>query len=191
MIKFIIKIFNIIFICLLVNIFFDINKVKYKENNLNIAKEKVVINKNINKFEEKKKINKMIKNKYWGYIEIPKLKIYYGFYSLNDQKNQIKNGIEVMSGSSLPSINGSNIVLVAHSGIAYNVLFDRLDVLGIEDEVNLYFNNIKYIYKVKRILKKDKKDILSTIKTNKNTLILITCDKKEKDKNLIVYLELI
>jgi len=191
MIKFIIKIFNIIFICLLVNIFFDINKVKYKENNLNIAKEKVVINKNINKFEEKKKTNKMIKNKYWGYIEIPKLKIYYGFYSLNDQKNQIKNGIEVMSGSSLPSINGSNIVLVAHSGIAYNVLFDRLDVLGIEDEVNLYFNNIKYIYKVKRILKKDKKDILSTIKTNKNTLILITCDKKEKDKNLIVYLELI
>ena len=191
MIKFIIKIFNIIFICLLVNIFFDINKVKYKENNLNIAKEKVVINKNINKFEEKKKTNKMIKNKYWGYIEIPKLKIYYGFYSLNDQKNQIKNGIEVMSGSSLPSINGSNIVLVAHSGIAYNVLFDRLDVLGLEDEVNLYFNNIKYIYKVKRILKKDKKDILSTIKTNKNTLILITCDKKEKDKNLIVYLELI
>lgn len=191
MIKFIIKIFNIIFICLLVNIFFDINKVKYKENNLNIAKEKVVINKNINKFEEKKKTNKMIKNKYWGYIEIPKLKIYYGFYSLNDQKNQIKNGIEVMSGSSLPSINGSNIVLVAHSGIAYNFLFDRLDVLGIEDEVNLYFNNIKYIYKVKRILKKDKKDILSTIKTNKNTLILITCDKKEKDKNLIVYLELI
>ena len=191
MIKFIIKIFNIIFICLLVNIFFDINKVKYKENNLNIAKEKVVINKNINKFEEKKKINKMIKNKYWGYIEIPKLKIYYGFYSLNDQKNQIKNGIEVMSGSSLPSINGSNIVLVAHSGIAYNVLFDRLDVLGIEDEVNLYFNNIKYIYKVKRILKKDKKDILPTIKTNKNTLTLITCDKKEKDKNLIVYLELI
>ena len=191
MIKFIIKIFNIIFICLLVNIFFDINKVKYKENNLNIAKEKVVLNKNINKFEEKKKTNKMIKNKYWGYIEIPKLKIYYGFYSLNDQKNQIKNGIEVMSGSSLPSINGSNIVLVAHSGIAYNVLFDRLDVLGIEDEVNLYFNNIKYIYKVKRILKKDKKDILSTIKTNKNTLILITCDKKEKDKNLIVYLELI
>ena len=191
MIKFIIKIFNIIFICLLVSIFFDINKVKYKENNLNIAKEKVVINKNINKFEKKKKTNKIIKNKYWGYIEIPKLKIYYGFYSLNDQKNQIKNGIEVMSGSSLPSINGSNIVLVAHSGIAYNVLFDRLDVLGIEDEVNLYFNNIKYIYKVKKILKKDKKDILSTIKTNKNTLILITCDKKEKDKNLIVYLELI
>ena len=145
----------------------------------------------IKKFEEKKKTTKMIKNKYWGYIEIPKLKIYYGFYSLNDQKNQIKNGIEVMSGSSLPSINGSNIVLVAHSGIAYNILFDRLDVLGIEDEVNLYFNNIKYIYKVKRILKKDKKDILSTIKNNKNTLILITCDKKEKDKNLIVYLELI
>lgn len=191
MIKFIIKIFNIIFICLLVNIFFDINKVKYKDNNLNIAKEKVVINKNIKKFEENKKTTKMIRNKYWGYIEIPKLKIYYGFYSLNDQKNQIKNGIEVMSGSSLTSINGSNIVLVAHSGIAYNVLFDRLDVLGIEDEVNLYFNNIKYIYKVKKILKKDKKDILSTIKTNKNTLILITCDKKEKDKNLIVYLELI
>lgn len=191
MIKFIIKIFNIIFICLLVNIFFDINKVKYKENNLNIAKEKVVINKNIKKVAKNNKTPKMIKNKYWGYIEIPKLKIYYGFYSLNDQKNQIKNGIEVMSGSSLPSINGSNIVLVAHSGIAYNVLFDRLDVLALEDEVNLYFNNIKYIYKVKRILKKDKKDILSTIKTNKNTLTLITCDKKEKDKNLIVYLELI
>ena len=96
-----------------------------------------------------------------------------------------------MAGSEIPSSTGSNIVLVAHSGIGYNILFDRLDVLNIEDEVNLYFNKIKYIYKVKKILKKDKKEMLSLIKTKNNTLMLITCDKVEKEKNLIVYLELI
>ena len=33
--------------------------------------------------------------------------------------------------------------------------------------------------------------MLSLIKTKNNTLMLITCDKVEKEKNLIVYLELI
>ena len=110
---------------------------------------------------------------------------------MSDKNNEIKNGIEVMSGSEIPSENGSNIVLVAHSGIGYNILFDRLDVLNLEDEVNLYFNQSKYRYKVKKISKKDKKDVLSLIKSKNNTLMLITCDKQEKEKNLIVYLELI
>lgn len=189
MIKFIIKIFNIIFICLLINIFLDINKVEYKKLNIKLKEEEIVVKKPVNNNKEVKKISN--NNKYWGFIEIPKLNIYYGFYSLSDSKNQIKNGIEVINGSSMPSSNGSNIVLVAHSGIGYNILFDRLDVLELNDKVNLYFNNMKYIYEVKKVLKKNKSDMLSTIKNKKNTLILITCYKKEKEKNLIVYLELI
>lgn len=191
MIKFIIKIFDIIFLYLIINSLFNFNNLKYKTNNQNKIKEQTIIKKDINKKETKEIKTVKITNKYWGFIEIPKLNLYYGFYNLSDKNNEIKNGIEVMSGSEIPSETGSNIVLVAHSGIGYNILFDRLDVLNLEDEVNLYFNQIKYRYKVKKILKKDKKDVLSLIKSKNNTLMLITCDKQEKEKNLIVYLELI
>ena len=188
MIKFIIKIFDIIFLYLIINSLFNFNNLKYKTNNQSKIKEQTIIKKDINKKEIKKL---KITNTYWGFIEIPKLNLYHGFYNLSDKNNDIKNGIEVMSGSEIPSENGSNIVLVAHSGIGYNILFDRLDVLNLEDEVNLYFNQSKYRYKVKKISKKDKKDVLSLIKSKNNTLMLITCDKQEKEKNLIVYLELI
>ena len=160
MIKFIIKIFDIIFLYLIINSLFNFNNLKYKTNNQNKIKEQTIIKKDINKKETKEIKTVKITNKYWGFIEIP-------------------------------SENGSNIVLVAHSGIGYNILFDRLDVLNLEDEVNLYFNQSKYRYKVKKILKKDKKDVLSLIKSKNNTLMLITCDKQEKEKNLIVYLKLI
>jgi|GEM_PF-1091289 sortase family protein len=191
MIKFIIKIFDIIFLYLIINSLFNFNNLKYKTNNQNKIKEQTIIKKDINKKETKEIKTVKITNKYWGFIEIPKLNLYYGFYNSSDKNNEIKNGIEVMSGSEIPSENGSNIVLVAHSGIGYNILFDRLDVLNLEDEVNLYFNQSKYRYKVKKISKKDKKDVLSLIKSKNNTLMLITCDKQEKEKNLIVYLELI
>ena len=191
MIKFIIKIFDIIFLYLIINSLFNFNNLKYKTNNQNKIKEQTIIKKDINKKETKEIKTVKITNKYWGFIENPKLNLYYGFYNLSDKNNEIKNGIEVMSGSEIPSENGSNIVLVAHSGIGYNILFDRLDVLNLEDEVNLYFNQSKYRYKVKKISKKDKKDVLSLIKSKNNTLMLITCDKQEKEKNLIVYLELI
>ena len=187
MIKFIIKIFNIIFLYLVINTLFNFNNLKYKNETKKILKEQTIIKK-----EDKKDISEnKIKHLYWGFIEIPKLNLYYGFYEVNNNNNEIKNGIEVMSGSEIPSSTGSNIVLVAHSGIGYNILFDRLDVLNIEDEVNLYFDKVKYTYKVKKILKKDKKEMLSLIKTKNNTLMLLTCDKVEKEKNLIVYLELI
>ena len=191
MIKFIIKIFDIIFLYLIINSLFNFNNLKYKTNNQSKIKEQTIIKKDINKKETKEIKKVKITNKYWGFIEIPKLNLYYGFYNLSDKNNEIKNGIEVMSGSEIPSETGSNIVLVAHSGIGYNILFDRLDVLNLEDEVNLYFNQSKYRYKVKKILNKDKKDVLSLIKSKNNTLMLITCDKQEKEKNLIVYLELI
>lgn len=172
---------------MLIDIFLDFNKNNYIKSNLKPKEKEILFHKTKNKVKDKK-IN--IENNYWGYINIPKLNIYYGFYSVEDSKNMIKNGIEVMPGSTIPSIDGSNIVLVAHSGIGYNILFDRLDILTVGDEVNLYFKNQKYKYKVVKKLKKDKNEILSTIKSKKNTLTLITCDKKEKNQNIIVYLEL-
>lgn len=81
------------------------------------------------------------------------------------------------------------IIVFGHSGVGYGTYFNMLDELYINDYLYLYKDKLKITYIVNKkysiydtelnILKNDKK----------NTLLLITCEKSNKSKRLVVELK--
>ena len=78
------------------------------------------------------------------------------------------------------------IVLAAHSGPGYIAFFNDLDKLELNDTVNLTYNNKKLVYKVTNIEEQPKDGTIEINKTDKQRLILTTCSKKDKTKQLVV-----
>lgn len=83
-----------------------------------------------------------------------------------------------------------SIIILGHSGVGYGTFFNRIDELDKDDVIYLYKDKLKISYTV------DKKySILDTdidvLKINNTPgLTLITCDKKDKNKRLVVKLTL-
>lgn len=78
------------------------------------------------------------------------------------------------------------IIIFGHSGMGYGTYFNRIDELSKKDELYLYKNDKEIHYKFQKkysILKTDKE----VLKDNeKSVLLIITCDKKDKEKRLVV-----
>lgn len=123
---------------------------------------------------------------YLGVLEIPKIGIKKGFYSLESLQNNVNSNIELLKGSSSPDVKNSRIILAAHSGASYLGYFKNLDQLLLNDELIIYYQNNKYIYYVSDIYE-EKKDGSITISSNMNDsiLVLTTCSKN-KDMQLVV-----
>lgn len=125
--------------------------------------------------EEKKKEN------YLGVLEIPKIYLKRGFYSLTSKKNNVDKNIQVIETSLMPEEKFSNLILASHSGSSKISYFKNLYKLELKDIAYIYYNEKKYIYELVNIYN-EKKDGTITIKRefNQTNLTLITCDKKNK-----------
>lgn len=90
------------------------------------------------------------------------------YYKYNDYKNKI--------------------IIFGHSGIGYGTYFNRLDELTFNDNVYLYKDKLKITYVVDKIydIKSTNIDILYN--DEKERLLLITCKKNDKNKRLVVNL---
>lgn len=103
----------------------------------------------------------------------------------NDFKNLNKNLVYYKNDNYKKSI-----IILGHSGVGYGTFFNRIDELDKDDDVYLYKDKLKISYVV------DKKyNVLDTnidvLKINNTPgLTLITCDKKDKNKRLVVKLTL-
>lgn len=117
-------------------------------------------------------------------IEIPKLKISAPIV-LVEEHNQahkaLDRGVVLYPGSVLPGQVGQTIIL-GHSAppqwprIKYDWVFSRLNELKQEDEIIIFFEQKKYIYKVKeKIFLQKGEEIPKNLTNSKNMLILITC----------------
>ena len=91
----------------------------------------------------------------------------------------------------MPNVDKGNFILASHSGTSKVSYFRKLDKAKIGDKVNIYYQNIKYVYKIKNkyLLNKDGN---IEIYRNKDvtTLTLTTCDTKSDTKQLVVIAEL-
>lgn len=172
----------IVIICIII-IFFSI----VKKNNL-VAKE----NKGIEMFFEKQIVNaneldelevndnnsKNISQnfEYIAVLEIPKINLKRGLVDIDSIYNSIDYNIQILKESTMPNIDNSNLILVAHSGNSNVSFFKDLDKLEILDNVYLYYNNTVYQYEIY-----DKYEIekIGSVKINKNinskTITMITC----------------
>lgn len=142
--------------------------------------------------EEPKQEDKNITNyNYIGVLEIPKINIKRGFLNINDKGNNVNKNLQVINGSDMPDVKNGNLIIAAHSGNSYISYFRNLYKLSNDDIAYVYFNNIKYIYKVagKYDVEKTGKVVIHR-DNKKNTLTLITCSQTDKTKQIVYILEL-
>ena len=135
--------------------------------------------------EEKNKESNVKKEEYVAILQIPKIKFRRGLYKENSPQNKLSKNIIFLDSSDMPNKDNSRVIIVGHSGAPSNAYFKNLYKLDIKDEVILYYDNRKYIYKVSDIyeIKKTGNLALESNRENK-TLTLVTCSGL--DKQLVI-----
>lgn len=172
----------IVIICIII-IFFSIvkkQKLVAKENKgIEMFFEKQIVNDNeLDELEVDDNNSKNISQnfEYIAVLEIPKINLKRGLVDIDSIYNSIDYNIQILKESTMPNIDNSNLILVAHSGNSNVSFFKNLDKLEILDNVYLYYNNTVYQYEIY-----DKYEIekIGSVKINKNinskTITMITC----------------
>ena len=151
---------------------------------------------NLDKVANKDSVSKANLNSnaesYIAVLEIPKLSLKRGLYTIDSKNNNLKKTIQILDESDMPDVENGNLILAGHSGSGRIAYFKNLHKLNYGDEINVFFNNIKYKYKVVSIYL-EKKDGSIDIKRHisKNTLTLTTCDYKDKNSQRVIISELV
>ena len=125
-------------------------------------------------------------------LEIPKINIKKGVYFKDNKNNNVDKNITILSTSSMPDEEGGTLILASHNGNTKVSFFKNLEKLKENDQVYIYYNGIKYIYKIYKYEIVDKVgNIKVNKKSNKTTIALISCKNGTKDKQIIYLGELI
>lgn len=131
-------------------------------------------------------------NDYFGYIEIPKINLTQGLVKLESKNNNVNKNIQTIYPSTYPDVENGNLILAAHSGSSSIAYFKHLYLLNNNDEVNVIYNNEKYIYKIINIYTVPKNGEVAIYRDlNKTTLTLITCTKNDETTQSVYISELI
>ena len=150
-----------------------------------IEEEKIISTNNV------EKINTTVKDKIIGVLEIPKINLKRGFYNISSKENDVNKNIIVLKESSMPDAINSALYLAAHSGNSPISFFQNIDLLKINDQIIIHYQNKKFNYVVSDIYETDKTGYINVNKNiHENILVLTTCSKKES-KQLIVKAKLI
>lgn len=109
-------------------------------------------------------------------LEIPKISLKKPFYPNDEKKNTLNYGIET-------KINHS-MLLLSHSGNGAFSYFNRLEELTIEDEFFIYHAGKCYRYLITEQHYKEKDGTLKRQVQPEDTVLLLTCSKKYKEKQV-------
>lgn len=128
--------------------------------------------------------NKSINNKdiYFS-IYIPKINLYKDIYHYKNINNDVNKGIMLVNDYSFDNLSGS-MILASHSGNSHISYFKNLYKLKINDKVYIYFNNYKYEFLIKERYFINKNGKFTYNDFDKG-IYLITCDKKNKTKQIV------
>lgn len=178
------------------NYYVELRDYQKAQEFLNIGKEeteaiKVDIDDEDTQEQPKQEEKKTSNYKYIGVLEIPKINIKRGFLNIKDKGNNVNKNLQVIKGSDMPNVKNGNLIIAAHSGNSYISYFKNLHKLSNDDVAYVYFNNIKYTYKVAGKYDAEKNGKVTIHRDNKkNTLTLITCSQTDKTKQIVYILEL-
>ena len=130
--------------------------------------------------------NKHLEESYLMILKIPKINLKKGLYNIDSKYNSVNYNIEILKESDMPNIENGHLILAGHNGNSSVSYFDKLNKLEKNYVVNVFYNNIKYTYKIDNIYEIDKNGT-ANIKQNKKTTIiaLITCKKYSDDKQIV------
>ncbi len=130
---------------------------------------------------------KEINNDSLATLSIKKINLKENIYPLDDKRNNVEEHVTILNGSNLT--NDSLIILAAHSGYGKLAYFNRLDELKTGDKIELNINNENLTYILKKSEEQDKTGKIEIVKDNTKQLILTTCSKSDKTKQLVIYCE--
>lgn len=112
---------------------------------------------------------------------IPKI----GFSKSFNKYSTLDENIKLHEESVLPNKENSTIIILGHSGYTHNAFFNDLSLLGVGDNINFYYANKLYFYKVQSIEYIDK-GYPYKVKFNENNLYLITCSLNDFSKQIVI-----
>ena len=115
-----------------------------------------------------------------GTLTISKLNLSNNIYNIDNPHNNVDENVTILND------DNNLIVLAAHSGPGYIAFFDDLDKLELNDTINLTYKKKEHVYKIINIEEQAKDGTIEINKTNTKRLILTTCSKKDKSKQLVI-----
>lgn len=128
---------------------------------------------------------------YIGVLEIPKINLKRGFFSIDSKDNNVNKNIQVIKESNMPDVVNGNLIIASHSGNSYVSFFKDLYKLSNNDTAYIYYNGIKYTYILAGKYDVEKTGEVAIHRDNtKSTLTLITCSKNDNTKQEVYILEL-
>jgi LPXTG-site transpeptidase (sortase) family protein len=134
----------------------------------------------------------VITESYIAVLEIPEIDLKKGIYALGSRYNTVSRNVSILSPSDYPDVSGGNFVLAAHSGNGYLSFFRNLYKLSTGSYAYIYYNDIKYSYKITYIYKQPKTGTINVYRPyNKTTLMLITCTKDDESSQTVYVAELV
>ena len=134
----------------------------------------------------------VITESYVAVLEIPEISLKKGIYALGSRYNTVSRNVSILSPSDYPDVIGGNFVLAAHSGNGYLSFFRNLYKLSAGSYAYIYYNDIKYSYKITYIYKQPKTGTINVYRPyNKTTLMLITCTKDDESSQTVYVAELV
>lgn len=136
---------------------------------------------------KEKKLIKKLQKKYIGAIEIPSINLKQGLVNPRSKDNYVNKNIEIIKPYHTPKDDGKVMILASHSGTSKVAFFNKLKNIELNDLVYIYYENIKYKYKVinKYQIKKTGYFNMEN-KDNKTLLVLITCNQDNSNKQIVV-----
>ena len=127
--------------------------------------------------------------KYIAVLEIPKIDLKRGIYAKSSKLNNVNKNVYLLKESDMPNKEKGNFILAGHSGTAYFSYFKKLPKLSIGDKAYVYYDGVKYEYKLVNNYEIDKNGKANIIRDgNKTVMTLITC-KHGTEKQLVYIFE--
>ncbi len=130
--------------------------------------------------------NKTLETKEIGILTIDKIQLKNKIYPLNSQHNNVEENVTILQGSISPEKEHSILFLAAHSGTGEVAFFNRLDEMKIGDTIQLQYKEKNYTYQVTVIEEQPKNGKITIPKNNEKELVLTTCSRKDKSKQLVI-----
>lgn len=131
-----------------------------------------------------------ITEKYISVLEIPKISLKVGIYNKESKLNNVNKNIYLLDESNMPNEEKGNFILAAHSGNSSISYFKNLSNLEINDIAFVYYEGVKYKYKLINYYEVKKTGKIAIVRNLEiSTLTLITC-KRNTDKQVVYIFEI-
>lgn len=149
-----------------------------------ITVEKTNTEKVLNYYQEsthKKVVDKKSEEDYLGILHIPSINLTRGFYKQTSSLNNVNKNIYYVKESIPLEYSSSMLILAAHRGNSKVSFFNDLDKLNLGSLIYLDYKGKRYTYTLSNKYDELKDGYLNIIrKKNKDSLVLITCNKSKK-----------